>query len=180
VPADAAEGTYTVTVSASKATAGTPTTGSISFTVQAKVLPPLKITLTVPPTVYNGSIVTITASVSDAEGKPVSGASLTGKIVTPTGQVITLAFTEVETGIYSASWAVPKDAAAGTYTVTVSASKPAVGTKATMAGSFNVEIKTPPPKPPEVKIDFTAMYVLVGITLIIALAVLVVVLRKTA
>ncbi len=180
VPADAAEGSYTVTVSASKASAGTPTTGSISFTVEAKVLPPLKITLTVPPSVNNGSTVTITAAVSDAEGKPVSGATVTGKIVTPAGQVITLAFSEVESGIYSATWTVPKDAAAGSYTVTVSASKPAVGTKATMAGSFNVEIQTPPPKPPEVKIDLTAMYVLVGITLIIALAVLVVVLRKTA
>ncbi|MCD6409643.1 MAG: hypothetical protein J7L98_04835, partial [Candidatus Verstraetearchaeota archaeon] len=140
VPAGAAPGMHTITIV--DAASGTEIT-TVTFTV----LGPLKIANLdiVPKTAYNGSTVTITLAVQDYFGNLVSGASVTGSIITPTGASVSLSFSEVQTGVYSATWTVPADAAEGTYTVTVSASKATAGTPTTGSISFTVQAKVLPP-----------------------------------
>jgi len=114
------------------------------------VLGPLKIaSLNMPGTVYNGTSITISVNVQTYFGTAVSGATVTGKITPPVGAAITLTFPATDaSGITSASWDVPADAAEGTYKVAVTASKPVAGADATASGTFFVEVKLPPPPPP--------------------------------
>jgi hypothetical protein len=179
IPSTATSGTYTVQVSASKAGYVTGT-GSATFYVQvvtpAPPAPPpsLSIALSVSPSsLSNGTSGVISAQVT-SNGQPVSGATVTGQLISPSGATQSLTFmpTASTAGLYTAQISIPSSGPAGTWTVTASAS--AAGYKSTSGGtSFAVTIVTPPVIPKPTPVDLTYVYLLAGLAAIFALIALI-------
>jgi hypothetical protein len=164
-------GLYTVTVTASESGY---VSGSAVTTFQAAMksvpvvtLPQIDVAVTTSPAnVYNGTTVTVAATVT-ANGKALSGATVSGTISGPSGSA-PLAFTASSAaGVYTATYTVP---AAGQYTISVSASESgyAAGSGGT---AFSATTTTPPPKPPTV--NLTYVYLLAGLAALFALIALI-------
>jgi len=172
-------GLYTVAVNASKAgyASGSAVT---TFTVEMKTPPPtptpaLSIALSVSPSsIANGTSGVISASVT-SNGQPITGATVTGTLVSPSGASTPLLFTTSSStpGLYTATVSIPSSGPAGTWSATVTASE--VGYKSATSGiAFTVTIVKPtPPPPPPPTVNLTGVYVLAGLAAIFALIALI-------
>ncbi|MDP7982864.1 MAG: FixH family protein, partial [Conexivisphaerales archaeon] len=164
-------GLYTVTVTASESGY---VSGSAVATFQAAMksvpvvaLPQIDVSVTTSPAnVYNGTTVTIAATVT-ANGKALTGATVSGTISGPSGSA-SLAFAPSSSaGVYTATYTVP---AAGQYTVSVTASESGYATGSS-GTAFSATTTTPPPKAPTV--NLTYVYLLAGLAALFALIALI-------
>jgi hypothetical protein len=172
-------GLYTVAVNASKAgyASGSAVT---TFTVEMKTPPPtptpaLSIALSVSPSsIANGTSGVISASVTSS-GQPITGATVTGTLVSPSGASTPLLFTTSSStpGLYTATVSIPSSGPAGTWSATVTASE--AGYKSATSGiAFTVTmVKPTPPPPPPPTVNLTWVYVLAGLAAIFALIALI-------
>jgi hypothetical protein len=172
-------GLYTVAVNASKAgyASGSAVT---AFTVEMKTPPPtptpaLSIALSVSPSsIANGTSGVISASVTSS-GQPITGATVTGTLVSPSGASTPLLFATSSStpGLYTATVSIPSSGPAGTWSATVTASK-AGYTSASGGIAFTVTVVKPtPPPPPPPTVNLTWVYVLAGLAAIFALIALI-------
>ncbi len=170
-------GLYTVAVNASKA-GYAPGSGVASFSVKmvtpVVVSKPLSLALSVSPSsIANGTSGVISATVT-YNGQPVSGATVTGTLVSPSGTTTQLLFTTSSTtpGLYTATINIPSSGPAGTWSATVSASAP--GYESASSGiAFTVTMVKPTVIPKPAPVNLTYVYLLAGLAAIFALIALI-------
>ncbi|WP_449462097.1 FixH family protein [Tardisphaera miroshnichenkoae] len=170
-------GLYTVAVNASKAgyASGSGVTSfSVKVVTPVVVSKPLALALSVSPSsIANGTSGVISATVT-YNGQPVSGATVTGTLVSPSGTTTSLLFTTSSTtpGLYTATVNIPPSGPAGTWSATVSASAP--GYESASSGiAFTVTMVKPTVIPKPAPVNLTYVYLLAGLAAIFALIALI-------
>ena len=170
-------GLYTVAVNASKAgyvSGSAVTTFTVKTVVPVTVTKPLSIALSVSPSsIANGTSGVISASVT-YNGQPITSATVTGTLVSPSGTTTSLLFTTSSStpGLYTATVNIPSTGPAGTWSATVSAS--ATGYQSASSGiAFTVTLVKPTVIPKPAPVNLTYVYLLAGLAAIFALIALI-------